>query len=286
MQKKYCNKKTSKIAIFPIPFARSLSYGKGAEKGPFAIIDAAKQTEVYDIDTDTQIYKKGIFVVNPIQIKKTTNKIFDAKKMINKACKECSKLIQNKKFVIVLGGEHTISIGPVMAYKKYFDDLSILHLDAHSDRREKYENNPYSHACVISRIIENYPKIKIVSVGIRSADAKERKFIKSKNSNFFFAKDIYNKYNWYEKVVKKLSKNVYITFDVDVLDPCYMPTTGTPEPGGLDYYQVLNLIKKVINSKNLVGMDIVELSPIRNINHPQFLISKLIYQILSYKFKK
>lgn len=284
--KEYCNYKKSKFVILPIPFERSLSYGKGAQKGPRAIIDAAKQTELYDIDTESEVYKNGIYVTNPIFVKKTKNKVQDALNMIEKASKVTSRLLENNKFIITLGGEHTISLGPIFSFIKKYPDLTILHFDAHSDRRDNYEKNKYSHACIIKRIIDEYPKTNIISVGLRSADATEKKLLSFYNNKIFYAKDIYKNNLWHTKAIQKMSKNVYITLDVDVFDPSIMPSTGTPEPGGMLYYDLLDFIKIVIKERKLVGMDIVELSPIKGLNHPDFLISKLIYQIISYLYDK
>jgi agmatinase len=191
-----------------------------------------------------------------------------------------SKHLGAKKFVVTLGGEHSISYGAAKAHIEKFSDLSILHLDAHTDRREEFEDNKFSHACTLRRISELNDDI--VSVGIRSLDISELQYLDKKK--VFYAEDIFHSMNWVEEVVKLLKPNVYLTFDLDVFDPAIMPSTGTPEPGGMYWYQVLNLLKEVTKARNLVGCDVVELSPNEVNKGPDFMAAKLIYKILSYKF--
>ena len=223
-------------------------------------------------DIELQVYKKGIFTEKEI----VSNKLED---MLKKVEEKAKQLIKDKKFVVVLGGNHSISIGAIKAHADSFKNISILHLDAHGDSRNTYQGNKYSHACVIARakeIVNN-----IVSVGIRALDASE---IKNMDKNkIFFAHDIYNSADWIKKAVNELSENVYITIDVDVFDPSIIPSTGTPEPGGLNWYQVTSLLKETAKKKNIVGFDVVELCPSDN-KAPDFAIAKLIYMLLSYKF--
>lgn len=262
----------SKIVILPISFDKTSSWIKGSDKGPEAIIEASKNMELYDIETDSEVFKQGIF---------TDKKIIseNSKMMIGEVYNRTKQLLQDKKFVVVLGGEHSVSLGAIKSYAEHFPILSVLHLDAHSDRRDSYEGNKYSHACVIARveeIVEN-----IVSVGIRSMDSSE--LGKLDKDKIFYAKEIYNSESWVDKVVSKLSENVYVTIDLDVFDPGIMPSTGTPEPGGLSWYSVLKLLKKVFERRNVVGFDVVELCP-SLYKAPDFLAAKLIYKLLSYKF--
>lgn len=262
----------SKIVILPISFDKTSSWIKGSDKGPEAIIEASKNMELYDIETDSEVFKQGIF---------TDKKIIseNSKMMIGEVYNRTKQLLQDKKFVVVIGGEHSVSLGAIKSYAEHFPILSVLHLDAHSDRRDSYEGNKYSHACVIARveeIVEN-----IVSVGIRSMDSSE--LGKLDKDKIFYAKEIYNSESWVDKVVSKLSENVYVTIDLDVFDPGIMPSTGTPEPGGLSWYSVLKLLKKVFERRNVVGFDVVELCP-SLYKAPDFLAAKLIYKLLSYKF--
>ena len=282
--KEFCNKEKSKIVVLPVPYDNTSTWIKGADKGPQAILDASANLELYDIETDSEVYTQGIFTEAPLKVKNIS-----PEQLAKEVETRISGLIAQKKFTVVLGGEHSVSIGAIQAYAKKTADLSVLQLDAHADTREEYHDSKYNHACVMARARELCP---IVQVGIRSMDASEKE--KMDLSRVFFAEKISkdrkeNKDNkeskWMKKVVSKLSANVYLTIDLDVFDPSIMPSTGTPEPGGLSWYEVLDLLKMVIEQKKLVGLDIVELCPNDNDKAPDFLAAKLIYKILSYKFK-
>ncbi|MHC4314719.1 MAG: agmatinase, partial [Planctomycetota bacterium] len=187
--------------------------------------------------------------------------------------------IEDEKFVVLIGGEHSISIGSVKAHAQNHKDLTVLQLDAHSDLRDEYNGSKYSHACVMARITEFCP---FLQVGIRSMDSSEKE--RMDNNRVFLAKDILNDKNWIKKIISKLSKTTYITIDLDVFDPSIIPSTGTPEPGGLSWYDVLSLLKAVSENTNIVGFDVVELCPDNRNKAPNFLAAKLIYKLLSYKF--
>jgi agmatinase len=188
--------------------------------------------------------------------------------------------IQEGRFAVVIGGEHSVSIGSVMAHVQRYGDITVLQLDAHCDLRDEYEGSKYNHACVMARIKELCP---IVQVGIRSMDSSEKEFLD--RSRVFFAKDICHKADWLNEVVAKLSQQVYISIDLDVFDPSIMPSTGTPEPGGLLWYDVLALLRAVCEQRNVVGFDVVELCPDSRNLAPDFMAAKLIYKLLSYKFR-
>lgn len=270
--KNFSDYKKSKIAILPVAFDKTSTWMKGSAKGPKAILEASKNLEFFDIETNSEVWKQGIFTDKEIKSKSSDE-------MIKNVYSKVKKFIDDKKFTVVLGGEHSVSVGAVKAHSLFYKDLSILHLDAHSDRRNIYEGSKWNHACAVARMQEIVKNI--ISVGIRSVDVSEyEKFDKSK---IFFAKDIYNSNDWIKKAVSKLSKKVYITIDLDVFDPSIMPSTGTPEPGGLDWYKVLELLKSVAENKEIVGFDVVELCPSAN-KAPDFLAAKLIYKLLSYKF--
>jgi agmatinase len=276
LTKKFSQYKTSKIVVLPIAFDKSASWLKGAAKGPKAIIAASQQVELYDIETDTEVYKHGIFTNQPIREQ-------TSKKMIAKGYEKTTSLLQDKKFVVTLGGDHSVAIGPINAHSDFHKDISILHLDAHADMRDSYENNKFSHASVMARAKEKVNNI--VSVGIRSMDISEKNSFKK--GNLFLAEDVCcGSDKWITQVVKKLGKKVYLTLDVDVFDSGIMPSTGTPEPGGLNWYQITKLIHAVCKTKELVGMDIVELAPNPVNKAPDFLVAKLIFKVLSYKFAK
>ncbi len=258
------------IVILPVPFDKTSTWIKGADKGPQKIIEASQYLELYDIETDSEVFKKGIFTARAIHAATSAE-------MIKKTDSAVSNYLKDNKFVVVLGGEHSVSIGAIKSFAGHYEDLSILHLDAHTDRRDTYKGNRYNHACVIARgreYVEN-----IVSVGIRSMDASERRNADIKR--IFFAHLIHDSEKWIDNAVGLLTDNVYVTIDLDVFDPSIMPSTGTPEPGGLGWYQVLRLLRSVAESKRIVGFDVVELCP-SDSWAPDFLAAKLVYILLSY----
>jgi agmatinase len=246
---------------------------KGSDKGPRAIISASRNMELYDIETDSEVYRKGIHTANAVAAG-------TARTMAEMVRKKTAAFLHDEKFVVVLGGEHTVSLGTVQAHSDYFGNLSVLHLDAHSDMRDSYEGDKYSHACIMARVKEITGNI--VSVGIRSTDSSELKNIRKRNT--FYASEIRRSKNWVQKAVKKLSRNVYVSIDLDVFDSSIMPSTGTPEPGGLDWYDVIGLLEHVVKRRNVVGFDVVELCPSKHNPAPDFLAAKLIYKLLSMKF--
>ena len=264
----------SKIVILPVPYDKTSTWIKGADKGPEAILAASPNLELYDIETDSEVFKNGIF----------TDKFIDGnltpEELVDRVRGKVEEYIQKGKFTVVIGGEHSVSIGAIKAYSKKYKDLCVLQLDAHSDLRDEYNGSKYNHACVMARAKEN---AKIVQVGIRSMDSSELNQMDKKR--VVFAKDIQNNKDWIADVIKILPNKVYITIDLDVFDPSIMQSTGTPEPGGLLWYEVLNLLKEVIKKKDVVGCDVVELCPNVNNKSPDFLAAKLIYKILSYKFE-
>lgn len=264
--------KNAAVVILPVPFDKTSSWIKGADKGPQAIINASKNMELYDIETASEVYTRGIHTAKEITAD-------SSRSMIDRVYRHVKKLLDAGKFCVVLGGEHMVSLGPIQAHAEQFDNLSILHLDAHSDMRDSYEGDKYSHACIMARAKEVTDNI--VSVGIRSMDSSELTNINQKGC--FYASDIRKSGNWIEKATEKLTKNVYVTIDLDVFDPSIMPSTGTPEPGGLGWYEVLDLLEHVSRRKNIVGFDVVELCPSKN-PAPDFLAAKLIYKLLSLKF--
>ena len=263
---------TASIIVLPIPFDKTSTWQKGADKGPAAIIEASQYLEFYDIETDSEVLNKGIFTALPIRAASSDT-------LIKKIDSAVSRYFADNKFVVALGGEHSVSVGVIQSYAKQYKDLSILHLDAHADSRDSYEGSRYNHACVIARARE-YTK-NIVSVGIRSMDVSERSGMDRKR--MFFAHEIHDSDKWISKAVRLLSDTVYVTIDVDVFDPGIMPSTGTPEPGGLGWYQVLKLLRAVSKVKRIMGFDVVELCPSSN-KAPDFLAAKLVYTLLSYVF--
>jgi len=273
--KKYTDLQKAEIVVMPIPYDGTSTWIKGADKGPAAILEASANMELYDIETDSEVYKMGIHTTKPVTEKSSPEKMTAA------VYKNAMKYVEADKFLVSIGGEHSVSVGAIQAYAETYEKLTVLQFDAHSDMRPEYEGSRYNHACAMSRAVEFCP---LVQVGIRSMDVEEKKYITKKR--VFFAEERMKDSGWMDKAVKLLSENVYITIDLDVFDPSIMPSTGTPEPGGLYWYEVLEMIRKVNKKCNIVGFDVVELCPNNIDKAPDFLASKLIYKILSYKFNK
>jgi len=282
IEDEFSNYENSKVAILPVPYEATTSYGKGTSKGPEAIYKASHYVEFFDEELNREFcFEKGIASLESLNLKNKTGK--DALDLIYKNVK---KLIDNKKFVVTLGGEHTISTAPIKAHFDSYKNLSVLHFDAHSDLRDEYENTKYSHACFCSRVAE-FTK-DITQVGIRAQCKEEYEFIKKNKIKTFYAFAIRNGLhgkNWMEKVISGLKKNVYVTFDVDYFDPSIMPTTGTPEPLGFYWEETMQLLKLLGKKRNVVGFDVVELAPQKAFPYPDFLTAKLVYKMLNYFIK-
>lgn len=267
---RYSNYQNSRFAIIPVPYDGTSTWGKGADQGPKALISASQNMELYDIESKSEPYQMGIYTDQPVSEKTSPEKMSSAVE------KRVANHLKNKKIPVILGGEHSVSIGAITACAKK-EKISVLQLDAHSDMRDDYEGSPFNHACVMARAKE---VADVVQVGIRSQDISELKNIQK--NKIFYAENIYNKKDWINKVVKLLNNKIYITIDLDVFDPSILPSTGTPEPGGLSWYLVLDLLKTVIKKKQLVGFDVVELAPNKSDRASDFLAAKLIYKIISY----
>jgi agmatinase len=273
LPEEFSSAENSSIVIVPVAYDGTSTWMKGADEGPNAIIEASTNMELYDIETDSEIYKRGIFTDEAIGGKITTKEMVDA---VHDAVQY---YLEEGKFTVIMGGEHSVSIGAIKAHAARYEKLTVLQLDAHADLREEYNGSKYNHACIMARAREFCP---IVQVGIRSMSSSEKE--SADLSQIFLAKDIHDNIDWIAKVIPKLSDNVYITIDLDAFDPSIVPSTGTPEPGGLLWYEVLTLLKVVSDEKNVVGFDVVELCPDSNNKAPDFLAAKLIYKLLSYKF--
>lgn len=264
------NLEDSAIVILPVPFDLTSTWQKGADRGPSAILDASPHLEFYDIETDSEVYKRGIYT----DINVTAD---NPEEMIARVQHAVLNHINQERLVVTIGGEHSVAIGSVKAYATKHKDLTVLQLDAHSDLRESYQGSKYNHACVMARIKELCP---ITQVGIRSMDREEKPSLD--RNRVFFAHDIHETSDWIDRVVSTLSDTVYVTLDLDVFDSGIMPSTGTPEPGGLNWHQVTRLLKTVASAKKVVGFDVVELCPSPVNKAPDFLAAKLIYTFLSY----
>jgi len=277
LEPEFTDYQKSRIVILPVPYDGTRTWFVGKDwqkpdtsKGPKAIITASRNMELYDIETDSEAYKQGIHTLPELKIKP------NPKETIDLIEKEAQK--HTNKFMVMLGGEHSITTGLVRAYKEKYPDLSVLQFDAHTDLRDEWEEGgKYSHASVMARIKEICP---VVQVGIRSAEQKPP------SENIFYAKDMHNNDDWMDKAINLLSNNILITIDLDGFDPGIMPSVGTPVPGGLAYYQTLKFFKKLFKQKNIVAFDVVELAPNPNNVAPDFLAAKLVYKLLSYKFSR
>ena len=269
-----------KVVVVPFGLEKTVSYGGGTKNGPKEIIKASHQVELFDEELNKEPYKEiGIKTLKPFPIKDKIEKALDQLSKINE------EIISNNKFPMVFGGEHSITPGAIKPIVKKYDEIVLLHFDAHADLRESYNGEKFSHASAIKRCLD-FNNVKVVSFGIRNLSQPEMTYYKNNRDRveIFWGKD---KKDWDLSRLKKLfnKKNVYITFDVDGFDASIMPATGTPEPGGLLWEDVLPIIKKVCQLSNIVGADINELAPIKNFNSYNFLVAKLAYKILSYSFE-
>lgn len=271
--KEYAEYADASIVVIPVPYDGTSTYGKGADKGPEAIFQAAENMELYDIETNKEVYKNGIFIAPEL------TGYSSPEAMVTDVEQTVTKYINTGKFVALIGGEHSVSIGSIRAFARQYTDLTVLQLDAHSDLRPEYEGSKCNHACAMH---EASFTTNLVQVGIRSMDTVEIEFLKSEN--LFTSYDIRTNKYWKEDVINAIGDNVYITIDLDVFDPSIMPSTGTPEPGGLLWNETLDLLKMVFSNSNVMGCDIVELAPKEGIHAPDFMAAKLFYKLLSYKY--
>jgi len=266
--------RTAKVVILPVPYDSTTEWHSGTREGPHAIIDASQYLELYDIELDRDVYKVGIHTLPKVQ-----PLLSSPEKMINRVYSIARDLVKQAKFLVMLGGEHSLSLGMVQALKENFPDLCVLQLDAHADLRDEYLGTKYSHACVMHRIFELCP---IVQVGIRSLSREEQQFLTQNNMRPFYVSTSNSIPASTEQIIASLSDNVYISIDVDVLDPSIMPAVGTPEPGGMQWHEVLNLLRAVTLHKNVVGFDLVELCPKEGTSACAFLAAKLAYKLIGY----
>lgn len=262
------------IYLQSIPYDGTSTWGKGANNGFEAFLDAAENMELYDIETDSEVYTHGVHILEPILEDDSAEAMFKA------VYNSTKKLLKKDKFLTFFGGEHSVSIGIIKAYYEKYPKITILQLDAHADLRVSYLGTAYNHACAVHDASKN---ANLIQVGIRSMDSCEKEHMDY--SKVFFAEDIYQKTDWIDKALALMTDQVYITIDLDAFDPSIMPATGTPEPGGLDWNTTIRFLKKVFQNRKVLGFDIVELAPIEGLKAPQFLAAKLYYKMLSYKFQ-
>lgn len=273
IEDQYSKLDNSKIVLIPVPYDGTSTWQKGADKGPEAFLHASENMELYDIETQTEVYKQGVFLADPVTENASPESMVEAVHEVTK------KYIKKNKFVTIFGGEHSISIGTIRAFNECYDNLTVLQLDAHADLRKEYHGSTCNHACAV---YEASQTTNLIQVGIRSMDVIETTVMDTDKT--FFAHDMAVDDTWMDSAIDLMTDNVFITIDLDAFDPSIMPSTGTPEPGGLLWYETLEFLKQVFEEKNVVGFDIVELCPNPNEGSSDFLAAKLYYKMLSYKF--
>lgn len=281
-EKKLASYETSKFVIQQVPYEHTSSYLAGSAKGPSAIVAASQYVELYDEELDMETYKKcGIATLPPIKFGKADVD----EKAVALIQKATAKIVGDNKTVVSFGAEHTVTLGFVRAHAAKYQNLSVLQLDAHSDLRQSYHNNKYSHASVLKRIYDDGHNI--VQVGIRAQCIEEAELIKSaKNITTFYAHDVRKNEKWMDKAIEALGQDVYLTIDADGFDPSIMPAVGTAEPRGLFWEETLTFLKKVIKKRNVVGFDIVECAPIKGNILSEYTLAKLAYRLMGYLVKK
>ncbi len=279
LEEEYSSLKKSKVVVMQVPYDKTATYLKGTVNGPGAIIDASKKMELFDEELSQETYKIGIHTMEPLQVQDLAPEA-----MVEKVYGSTMELLKANKFPVILGGEHSLSIGSVRAFKEVYPDLSVLHLDAHYDMRDEYFGSKFNHGCVARRISEMCP---IVQTGTRSLSKEEKDFLatggvgKVKTVSVY---DILEMPLWKDVISRGLSEHVYVSIDLDVFDPSMMPAVGTPEPGGIGWYETLDLLREVAKDKKIVGFDVVELCPIKGQVSSDFMAAKLVYRLLGYVF--
>jgi agmatinase len=268
----YSNLQQAKTVILPVPYDSTSEWRSGSRHGPQAIIDASQYLELYDLGLDREIYKVGIATLPQVE-----PLLSSPQDMIDRVYQVIKGLIQKEKFVVLLGGEHTLSLGAVRAFKEVFPRLSVLQLDAHADLRDEYLGTKYSQACVMRRIFELCP---VSQVGVRSLSWEEKQFLTQNKLKPFYMSDLASNTASLDQIADSLSKDVYITIDVDVLDPSIMSAVGTPEPDGMLWQQVLDIVESVALRKHVVGFDLMEFCPGEGPGSCAFLLAKLTYKII------
>jgi agmatinase len=266
---------TSRVAVLPVPFERTTSYGKGTSAGPAAIIRASQSLELYDEELGAEPYTMGITTLSPF-----LPEAYDMAEAMAELQDEARVHLERGKFLVTLGGEHSISQAPVRATKQVHENIGVVQFDAHSDLREEFEGTPYSHASVMKRIVDD--GIPTLSVGIRSLSTPESKLIRERKLPVIWGHELDRAEEMFPKMLAGLPEKIYLTFDIDYFDPSLVPATGTPEPGGGLWYPTIRMLRHLFHSKKVVAMDVVELAPVGGLPASDFLTAKLIYKCLGY----
>jgi agmatinase len=261
------------VLLQSIPYDGTSTWGKGADKGFEDFLEAAENMELYDIETDSEVFTRGIHLLRPVTEASSPEAVYHA------VLERVRELLGSGRYLTFFGGEHSVSIGIIEAFREKYSDLTVLQLDAHADLRSSYDGSPYNHACAVHWAGKN---TNLVQVGIRSMDSCEKEFMNWEKC--FMAQEMQQNRDWMDRSLDLMTDDVYLTIDLDVLDPSIMPATGTPEPGGMQWYETLTYLKRVFAEKRVVGFDIVEFAPISGFKAPGLLVAKLYYKLLSYKF--
>ena len=264
---------TSSFLILPVPYEETVTYLRGTRRGPQAIIEASQYVELYDDELDKEPCRVGIHTLPEVELEK------QPPRMMERLAERVSELVSPKRTLVTLGGEHSITVGIIRGLKEHYPKLSVLFLDAHADLRDEYEGLKLSHACVARRVCEMTP---VIEVGVRSLSVEEAEFIKREKFPIYYASELTAGRPHWEEVVERLSDNVYVSIDLDVFDPSLMPSVGSPEPGGLGWYDTLELLRLVAEKRRVIGFDVVELCPIEGLIAPNFMAAKLVYKVIGY----
>jgi len=269
----------ARVLIWPVSYEGTVSYGGGTGQGAAAIIDASRNMELYDEETDAEVYQLGIHTLDE------SASVDPPERMMNSLYDRAKDLLSTGKFVTMIGGEHSVSAPVIRAHAEAYENLSVLQIDAHADLRDSYDGTPHSHASIMARVVKDL-RIPAVQVGIRSISVDEARVIDQLPTRIFWARDIVGRTDWWDDAIEGLTKNVYLTIDIDGLDPSLVSATGTPEPGGLGWYETIGLIRTLARKRNVVGMDLTEYSYVEGQNASAFLCAKLIYKTLGFVFEK
>lgn len=267
------DRNTAQVWLQSIPYDGTSTWGKGADRGFDAFMDAAANMELYDIETDAEVYEQGVHLLPALKDFASPEDMFE------KVYANTKELLKAGKFLTFFGGEHSISIGLIKAHYEHIEDLTVLQVDAHADLRPEYMGTAYNHACALYDASQH---ANLIQVGIRSMEKDES--VHMDRSKTWFAQDMHGHDRWMQASIDAMSDKVYITFDLDAFDPGVLPGTGTPEPGGLGWYETLRYLREVFRQKEVVGFDIVELAPIEGNPASEFAAAKLYYKMLTYKF--